>query len=213
MFETSWASSFEEAQTLIEENVYDLFIFVFFLGVNTGLTLAKEVIAKCILNPIILLTGLGYKDIDKQASDIGVYDYLVKKDIDVTSLERSIRYTILQAQIRKELKRSEMQYRSAIEHSNDIIFISDSNYLLKSLSNCVEAITNFERQDLIGTSLLDLIGAESVRHEFKEGLEKDRKIVNFPFMLKTNSKESKLSIFLAACTRMILAMHLFMGLN
>lgn len=185
-FEVTWAFSYQEGERQIEQGTFDLFVFDYFLGKKTGLSLSEWVIDQKKLTPIILLTGLGDADIDKKASEIGVYDYLVKEELNLTMLERSIRYTIKQAEVRNELTKSELKYRSVIEHSQDIIFIADLNFLLKSLSNSVEKFTGYSQEELMEGSLLDLIKFPQDRQMLKNEIESKGKVTGLfvPIMNK-----------------------------
>ncbi len=51
---------------------------------------------------LILMTGQGDKDIDLEAMKAGASDYLIKGQIDVNLLERSIRYAIEQKKSEKK---------------------------------------------------------------------------------------------------------------
>ncbi len=93
-FVTSWIPTFEQALDEIRSVEYDVFLFDYRLGKDNGLDLLKEVIAKGIRTPVIMLTGQGDKDIDFEAMRRGAADYLVKGKIDGAVLERSIRYAI-----------------------------------------------------------------------------------------------------------------------
>ena len=90
-------------QGLIEiaKDQHDVYLLDFRLGKGNGLELLKEAIAKGCHKPIILLTGLGDSEIDRQAMASGASDYLVKgRFLSATLLERSIIHAI-------ERKRSE----------------------------------------------------------------------------------------------------------
>ncbi|SOE20303.1 PAS domain S-box-containing protein [Spirosomataceae bacterium TFI 002] len=193
-FDVTWAASFQVAEKHIESTSFDLFVFDFFLGKNTGLTLSQWVIDQKILTPIILLTGLGDKDIDKKASEIGVYDYLVKEELTITNLERSIRYTLKQAQIRNELTKSELKYRTVIEHSQDIIFIADTDFKLLSVSNSVEKFTGYKQDELLDGSVLDLIKNEVDRSKIKSGVAKNGSIMNLFVSVHTKDEVEKLGL-------------------
>ncbi len=45
-------------------------------------------------NPLILLTGIGNRDVDVQAMASGAVDFLVKSEINTEKLERCIRYAL-----------------------------------------------------------------------------------------------------------------------
>jgi putative two-component system response regulator len=63
-------------------------------GAESGLDLARALIADRHTMPVILLTGLDDREIDETAASIGAADYLVKGQISAPILDRAIRYAI-----------------------------------------------------------------------------------------------------------------------
>jgi serine phosphatase RsbU (regulator of sigma subunit) len=105
-FSVKWISSFETAREEISATGYDVFLFDYRLGKDNGLDLLKEVIAKGIRTPVIMLTGQGDKGIDLEAMRRGAADYLVKGKIDAALLERSIRYAMEHNKTLEQLRTS-----------------------------------------------------------------------------------------------------------
>jgi len=105
-FAIKWISTFEAAVEQIRTASYDLFLFDYRLGKDNGLDLLKEVIAKGVRTPVIMLTGQGDKDIDLEAMRRGAADYLVKGKIDAGLLERSIRYALEHNKTLEQLRAS-----------------------------------------------------------------------------------------------------------
>ena len=60
------------------------------MGLETFLTLS----AHCKNTPIVILTGLVDEDVALKAVKLGAQDYLLKKDLSETVLDRSIHYSI-----------------------------------------------------------------------------------------------------------------------
>lgn len=92
----SWASNFDEAIQKINNEYYDVYIFDYRLREKSGLDLLKYAKQIGITGPIIILTGLGDREVDMEAMRLGASDYLVKTEITPQLLERSIRYSISQ---------------------------------------------------------------------------------------------------------------------
>jgi serine phosphatase RsbU (regulator of sigma subunit) len=105
-FTVKWISSFESALEEIRTVTHDVFLFDYRLGKDNGLDLLKDVIAKGIRTPVIMLTGQGDKDIDLEAMRRGAADYLVKGNIDAAVLERSIRYALEHNKTLEQLRAS-----------------------------------------------------------------------------------------------------------
>ncbi|MDP5139208.1 MAG: response regulator, partial [Spirosomaceae bacterium] len=97
-FKIDWKSTYDLAAEAILEKDYDLFIFDYFLGAKTAFDLIEIIDINELDAPIILLTGVGDTNVDLEAADLGVYDYLVKSNLTADILERSIRYSLKQAE-------------------------------------------------------------------------------------------------------------------
>ena len=91
-----WVSTYEEARMAFSTCQHDLFLVDYHLGRRSGLDLLQEAEALACPAPIIMLTGQGSYAIDVSAMQLGVVDYLEKRQLTLPLLERSIRYAIEQ---------------------------------------------------------------------------------------------------------------------
>ena len=102
-YELEWVQTFENGLEAIKRELHQVYLVDFRLGENDGLELIKTAIDEGIRKPFIILTGQGNRELDFQAMQIGASDYLVKNQLNVEILERSIRYSLQanQANIQK----------------------------------------------------------------------------------------------------------------
>src|SRR5687768_11069628 len=84
--ELDWEQRFAPALRAIREARHDLYLVDFRLGERTGLQLVSEAWESNPPAPVILLTGQDDYEVDLQATELGVTDYLVKGTIDGLSL-------------------------------------------------------------------------------------------------------------------------------
>ena len=110
-----WVSSYGEALQKLKSNEYDVYLFDYRLGEKTGIDLLKEAIESGCKVPIILLTGHGDHDVDIEAMRLGASDYLVKDEINVHLIERSIRYSIIQKESEAEKDRLIGELKEAMQ--------------------------------------------------------------------------------------------------
>jgi PAS domain S-box-containing protein len=96
-FTLDWVSSFEEAMDAFGDEKYDAYVVDYFLEDRNGLDLVREGVRRGIRAPIIMLTGRGNADVDREAKAAGAADYLVKGQFGPEELERSIRRAIQRA--------------------------------------------------------------------------------------------------------------------
>lgn len=121
-FELDWRPHYESALEAIRARRHDAYLVDYRLGHRTGLELIQEGFGSGLRAPVIMLTDQSDHEIDLEAAALGVTDYLVKSEIDSTSLERSIRYAIAHHRAVRDLAESEERYALAVRATNDGIW-------------------------------------------------------------------------------------------
>lgn len=134
-YELDWLDNYADALTAIRKDEYDVYLIDYRLGPDSGLDLIKTAMDNGTLRPFILLTGQGDQEIDEQARQVGVVDYVVKGVIHPSDLERSIRYGIQHIhnleQIRKlneELEERVAERTNALAVTNEALRESQRLY-------------------------------------------------------------------------------------
>ena len=107
-YQLDWVKSYDAGLEAILKSEHDICILDWRLGARDGLELLRTSVAKGCKMPIILLTGVGHREIDLQAAKSGASDYMVKGEITTPLIERSIRYAI-------ERRQTEESRDSALE--------------------------------------------------------------------------------------------------
>jgi signal transduction histidine kinase len=97
-----WVTTYDTALEKIAENQHDVCLLDYHLGAHTGLELLREAKSKNYDIPIILLTGQGDQQTDVEAMRAGASDYLIKGELNISLLERSIRYSLEQKRNEQE---------------------------------------------------------------------------------------------------------------
>jgi diguanylate cyclase (GGDEF)-like protein len=100
-----WVSSYEQAVGAFADCAYDAYLIDFRLGPRNGLDLLREPFAQACDKPIIMLTGYDDYAVDMAAMSSGAADYLVKGQLTVSLLERSIRYALERRQVQRDLQK------------------------------------------------------------------------------------------------------------
>lgn len=101
-YELDWVSTFEEGQEEIDKAKHDILLIDYRLGERDGMQLLHAALEGGCTAPIILLTGQGDREVDREAMKAGAADYLVKGQIDHILLERSIRHSIERKALERE---------------------------------------------------------------------------------------------------------------
>jgi diguanylate cyclase (GGDEF)-like protein/PAS domain S-box-containing protein len=120
-FGLDWTQSYMTAQEMIAEARHDVYLVDYRLGEKSGLDLIRDVRSE-LSAPVILLTGQADYEVDLEATELGVTDFLLKGTLDPSILERSIRYALRHHRAMGELRRSEERYALAASAANDGIW-------------------------------------------------------------------------------------------
>ncbi|MBS1687321.1 MAG: response regulator, partial [Bacteroidetes bacterium] len=122
-FQIDWCPRYDEALRHMMNKDYHLYFVDYRLGAKSGMDLLKDAMDHNYEAPIILLTGKGSYNVDIEAMQLGAVDYLVKTELTIEKMERSIRYALERTATLRALKENERKYRSIFEKSKDIVFI------------------------------------------------------------------------------------------
>ena len=92
-FDLDWVGTLAEGIAALRANQHDVFLVDYQLGPDNGMDLVRLAVAEGSAHrPVIMLTGQGNPDVDREALAAGASDYLVKGAIDAEKLARSLRY-------------------------------------------------------------------------------------------------------------------------
>jgi len=122
-FDLEWVSQYGEAIQRLRENEYDVCLIDYRLGGQDGLALFSEAFEGGAQTPFIMLTGQADQAIDEKAMQAGAVDFLVKGQTDGHLLERSIRYALERARVKKA-------EREVIQMRED--FIANASHQLRT---------------------------------------------------------------------------------
>jgi hypothetical protein len=157
----SWANNYEDAVQQIKLGQQELLLFDYRLGEHSGLELlsaARDLGCKA---PIIMLTGQGDYEIDVAAMEAGASDYLIKGQLTVALLERSIRYALQRRRV-EELRLAKEAAEQANRARSE--FLSRVSHELRTPMN---AILGFAQ--LLELEELSPDQQESIQHILKAG--------------------------------------------
>lgn len=110
----SWVSDGKDGLAALLEGGFDICLVDLRLGEQDGIELVRRGVAEGCKAPIILLTGLGSRDIDLEAMSAGAVDYLVKGELTAPLLDKAIRYAIT----RQQLLRTKVEANNLLRRKN-----------------------------------------------------------------------------------------------
>ena len=160
----------EALRHMLERN-YNLYLVDYRLGAKSGVDLLKEALNANCEEPVILLTGKGNYDVDIEAMQLGAVDYLVKTELSIEKMERSIRYAIDRAATLKALKENERKYRSIFEKSKDMVFIADYDLNFLDVNEAILPLLGYSNKEALAINLYQLIDKEEDKTDLKKLLK------------------------------------------
>jgi len=188
-YELSWVNGYEKGIYAILKKQFNVYLVDYRLGKGTGIDLLIEAINSGCEEPIIMLTGKGDLAIDEQAMNIGAADYLVKDEIDPSSLDRSIRYAIKQAGSVKALKDSERKYRAIFEQAKDPILVSDYSGRIYDINTAGLKFFDYERSEILQLNTNAVFSNAADAERFRELMESNGSLSDFECELISSKSE------------------------
>src|SRR5690348_8097536 len=122
-FHLDWCPNYDKGVELILTNQHDLYMIDNVLGVGYGVDLIRQICGQGCEKPMILLTGVGDKQLDIEALKSGAADFLVKDNLTTDGLERSLRHCLQRFEYSKMFMDQQRIFRSFFETSIAPTFI------------------------------------------------------------------------------------------
>jgi len=196
-FIIDWCPKYDLALKYMAGEEYSLYFVDYRLGAKSGVDLLKEALSNGCEDPIILLTGKGNYAVDIEAMQLGAVDYLIKTELTIEKMERSIRYALERAATMKALKANERKYRSIFEKSKDIVFITDDALNFKDVNEIVFTMLGYAKDEILVMNLADLIDQAQHKKFLQHALLNKREINDWEVIVNTKNGEKKSCILTA----------------
>src|SRR5882757_6523708 len=190
-FLIDWCYRYEDALDHISEGRYDIYFLDYLLGEKTGLDLLRDAMALGCEDPLVLLTGIGNRELDIQAMNIGAVDYLVKSEINTEKLERCIRYALERSAYLKALKANERKFRNIFERSKDAVFLAGENLVFRDANAATCELFKFNKEELKELSLYNLLARKETAALLQEKLAGTGDIIDEEIEMLTRNREKK----------------------
>lgn len=196
-FNIDWCPKYDDALNKMMRGDYDLYFVDYRLGAKSGVDLLKEALDNDCEEPIILLTGKGNYKVDIEAMQLGAVDYLVKTELTVEKMERSIRYALERAATLKALKANERKYRSIFENSKDLVFLTDDMLDFKDVNDAIYSFLGYTKDEVTKMNLCDLMDQAQHKKFLQQSLQNRKEVNDWEVILTTKSGEKKTCILTA----------------
>ncbi len=143
------AGTADECFLYFEKGKPDLVLMDIMLSGNIDGISAAEVIHKNFDVPIIYLTAHSDENSLLRANLTGPYGYIVKP-IEERDLYTSIEIALHRFSVDKELKKSEIKYRTLFEQSLDPIFIADDSAVIVDANQAMLDLIEYPLENILG---------------------------------------------------------------
>lgn len=165
-----WASTYQKGLAAVEENTHDVLLVDYRLGPNTGIDILRRLNEMHHQPPVIMLTGKGDYNIDREAMQAGAYDYLVKGEMTADLLERSIRYALDEFNHRRSIEESEKKYYGIFEKAHDLIVLADCDRNIIDANPAALKILRYNREQILKLHLRDLFISKEQSENFLDNI-------------------------------------------
>jgi PAS domain S-box-containing protein len=162
--ELAVAVTYDQAVEMLCGARVDLALVDYRLGAQDGLTLLREVRGRGVETPVIVLTGHGAEQTAVEAMKAGAADYLVKTQLSIEVVERTVRYALaLRAQQEQRrhaeaaLRASEERFRALVEHSSDTLVLLDATGRVVYASPSIGRHLGWKVGDMVGRSIFEFV--------------------------------------------------------
>jgi len=152
-----WVDDAERGLELLAAGRHDVCLLDYRLGAYTGLELLRQVRARGVHLPIILLTGVGNDEVDHEALEAGAADFLVKSQLTPVMLQRSIRYSVQHARTLDTLRRSQESFRALIEQLPEGFCVTDKGRVVYASPAFLRLIQCESAEELTRLHALDAL--------------------------------------------------------
>jgi PAS domain S-box-containing protein len=165
--ETATAGSYDQAVRILTDKPFDVAFIDYRLGARDGVALLREVRAKGVATPVVILTGHGDEHVAVEAMKAGAADYLGKMQVSVDALDRAIRHALAlgaeeqqRRQAEAALRANERRFRALVENSSDTLLLIDAAARVQFASSSSERHLGWTVDQMRGHSLLDFLHSD-----------------------------------------------------
>jgi PAS domain S-box-containing protein len=149
-------SNYEDAREIVNQNKHDIYFIDYYLGSRLGSDLIKDCFKDGHEGPFIFLTGENDEELYTNLSKMGVYDFILKSEIQGSVLDRAIIYAINRKKKEEALK-AEKSFSSNILREMPYMVLSiTEDGTIRTANKAAMDITGYNLDDLVNHSWLHL---------------------------------------------------------
>lgn len=123
----TWVNNYDEGLDILKSDRIDLCLVDYRIGGHTGLEFLETAKGLGLTTPMVLLTGVGQRDVDVAATEAGAADFLDKSELSATLLDRTIRYSIAHASALRSLAEKTSILQTTLDNTGAAIAAFDAD--------------------------------------------------------------------------------------
>jgi PAS domain S-box-containing protein len=182
-FDIFHTTSLKDAESIIREERIDITLVNLFLPDSYGIHTFNNLFHKFPKMPFIVLTELDDNYIGMNAVKQGAQDYIVKSELSISNLDRSISYAIERKHTEDELRKSEEKYRELFMRSKDAIYMSTTEGEFIDINPAGLALFGYNREDLNSVMVKDLYVNKADRDKLMFTLREEGEVSDYEVSL------------------------------
>ncbi|HEX5693588.1 MAG TPA: PAS domain S-box protein, partial [Arenimonas sp.] len=157
-FQLEWVATLAEGVKALRANEHDVFLVDYHLGPDNGMDLVRMAVSEGSSHrPVIMLTGQGNPDVDREALSAGASDYLIKGNIDAEKLARSLRYAAERARQLAQIEDGKRRYRQLFELNPFPTWVYEvASHQFVAVNDAMVANYGYTRDELLGMRIFDI---------------------------------------------------------
>ncbi len=183
------SASLKEAISVLKNDKIDITLINLVLPDSYGGHNFDELFHQFPDMPFIVLTELDDTFIGVNAVKLGAQDYLIKSELNISTLNRSITYSIERKHVEEKLRQSEEKYRELFMRSKDAIYMSTLEGKFLDINPAGLSLFGYSKDDLENIRVKDLYVHEESRERLMHFLMEDGEVRDYEVLLKKKDGE------------------------
>lgn len=164
-FVLDWVGSFQAGREAMARQDHDAYLVDFRLGHRDGLELVQEARNRGgAIQAVIVMTGVGDREVDRRALEAGAFDYIVKGHYDGALVGRAIRYAVELTRQMEEIEQRKRHYQRLFDTNPLPVYVFDSHSLqLVAVNRAMVETYGYSEEQLLGMRVGDLRSPSEAR--------------------------------------------------
>lgn len=164
-FIVDWADSLDAGRVAMARNAHDAYLVDYRLGHEDGLELVREARDRPgSMQAVLVMTGVGDREVDRRALEAGALDYIVKGDYDGAQVARALRYAVEVTRQMEEIEQRKRHYQHLFDANPLPVYVFDRETLaLVAVNRAMVEAYGYSEEDLLRMRVTDLRSPEEAQ--------------------------------------------------